>query len=121
MSGGPRSTSEVLQKQHYDAIAEEYERHYSDKHSVAYRREFLYDPMFEGVDLAGANVLEAMCGDGSATDYLVEHGAKVTGLDISGAVIDSFRRKHPECHAIQASVLETGLADNSFDGVVIIG
>ena len=53
----PRSLdfSEQLQRDHYDEIADEYEAHYSDACSLDYRRQFIYRPMFEGLNLSGMN------------------------------------------------------------------
>src|SRR5262245_54880026 len=75
--------SERQQQEHYDNIAADYEAHYSDEWSVEYRRRFIYGPMFEGMNLSGMEVLDAMCGSGQTTSYLLARGAKVTGLDIS--------------------------------------
>ncbi|HOX27673.1 MAG TPA: class I SAM-dependent methyltransferase, partial [bacterium] len=70
--------------------------------------------------LNGAKVLEAMCGSGQATRRLIESGAHVTGLDISDAQIESFRKRWPECDAVCASILDSGFEDCSFDAVVVI-
>jgi SAM-dependent methyltransferase len=113
--------SEQLQKQHYDNIAAEYEAHYSDPSSTEYRRRFIYDPMFAGVDLAGMRVLDAMCGSGQTTEYLLSRGAVVTGLDISTEVINSFKLRWPACHVERRSLLSSGFADNSFDCVAVVG
>ena len=59
--------SERQQQEHYDNIAADYEAHYSDEWSVEYRRKFIYDPMFEGLNLSGMKVLDAMCGSGQTT------------------------------------------------------
>ena len=70
--------SELLQQEHYDRIAADYETHYSDEWSAEYRRKFIYEPMFEGLNLSGLNVLDAMCGSGQTTSYLMARGAKVS-------------------------------------------
>lgn len=113
--------SELQQQEHYDTIAAEYEEHYSDKYSVEYRRRFIYDPMFAGLELQGKNVLDAMCGSGQTTEYLLERGANVTGLDISNEVIETFKARWTSATALQRSLLDSGLPDNSFDYVVIVG
>lgn len=118
---GLRYQSEKLQKDHYDRIAEQYETHYSDACSLEYRRRFIYQPMFEGLDLDGRSVLDAMCGSGQTTDYLLARGAKVTGLDISTEAIDSFRHQRPDCNAVCGSVLDSDLPGESFDCVAVVG
>ena len=120
MSGAATANADI-QRAHYDAIMARYEAHYDDPTSQAYRRRFLYEPMCEGVDLAGARALEAMCGSGQMTGFLSERGARVTGLDISGEGIARFRRRWPGCDSVEASVLDTGLDDASYDAVFIIG
>src|SRR5688500_1423935 len=88
---GTMEISDQLQQDHYNKIAAEYEAHYSDKCSLDYRRQFIYGPMFEGIDFAGMKVLDAMCGSGQTTEHLLMGKAQVTGLDISSSVVDSFK------------------------------
>jgi SAM-dependent methyltransferase len=112
---------EQLQKLHYDRIAQEYEAHYDDSNSQRYRDKFYHRTMFEGMNLTGMNVLEAMCGSGQTTQFLLSEGARVTGLDISNETISSFSRRWPQCNAICASLLDSGLESDSFDAVSIVG
>jgi len=116
-----RYQTEQLQKDHYDRIAQQYEAHYSDLSSRQYRDRFIYQPMFRGLQLEGLKILDAMCGSGQATDYLLERGAKVTGLDISTEAIGAFRQRRPDCEAICGSLLASGLPDDSFDCVAVVG
>ena len=113
--------SERQQQEHYDNIAAEYEAHYSDEWSVEYRRKFIYEPMFEDLELSGMRVLDAMCGSGQTTEYLLARGATVTGLDISNEVIDAFETRWSNATAVKRSLLDSGLPDESFDCVVVIG
>lgn len=113
--------SEQLQQEHYDEIAVEYEAHYSDACSLEYRRKFIYEPMFEGIDLSGLKVLDAMCGSGQTTEYLLSRGALVTGLDLSNAVIGSFKSRWTNCDAVQRSLVDSGQPDESFDCVAVVG
>jgi SAM-dependent methyltransferase len=113
--------SEQLQQRHYDDISAEYDRHYSDPYSLEYRREFIYGPMFEGLTLSGLDVLDAMCGSGQTTEYLLSKHAQVTGLDISSEVMDSFSARWSDCRAVRRSLLASGLPDQSFDCIAIVG
>jgi SAM-dependent methyltransferase len=113
--------SELLQQNHYDRIADEYEAHYGDAYSLEYRERFIYGPMFEGINLFGMNVLDAMCGSGHTTEYLLTRNARVTGLDISKKVIDSFNARWSNCRSVRRSLLDSGLPSDSFDCVVIVG
>lgn len=113
--------TEESQRAHYDRIIAEYGAHYDDGSSQAYRNRFLYGPMFKGVSLRGQRVLEAMCGSGQTTRFLVDREAQVTGLDISEAAIQSFRKRWPGSEGVCGSIFDTGLAGESFDVVVVVG
>lgn len=113
--------AERQQQQHYDNIAADYEVHYSDAWSVEYRRRFIYEPMLEGLDLAGMKVLDAMCGSGQTTEYLLARGAEVTGLDISNEVIETFQTRWTTATAVNRSLLDSGLPDDTFDCIVMVG
>lgn len=113
--------AEAQQKHHYNRIATEYEINYGDQDGVRYREKFLYEPMFAGLDLEGRNVLEALCGGGHASAYLLSHKrALVTGLDISEEAIAIFKERWPQCEGVCSSITASGLPDESFDYVVVI-
>ena len=78
-------------------------------------------PMFAGIELAGTKVLDAMCGSGQLTPYLLGRGASVTGLDISSEEIGLFRKRWPTCEAVCSSVLDSSLDSESFDTIVVVG
>jgi SAM-dependent methyltransferase len=113
--------SERQQQEHYDRIAADYETHYSDEWSVEYRRRFIYEPMFDGLKLEGLQVLDAMCGSGQTTNFLLTRGASVTGLDISNEVIETFQSRWTGANVVKRSLLDSGLPDNSFDCVAVVG
>ena len=113
--------SEQLQKEHIDRIFAEYEAHYDDPWSKRYREEFVYGYMFSGLNLHGSNVLEAMCGSGQTTEYLLSQGGIVTGLDISKEAISSFKKRWPQCNSLCASILDSQLPSNIFDFVIVSG
>jgi len=117
-----RSTSiEKLQQLHYDRINSQYEAHYGDACSQRYRQTFIHEPLFDGIELSGMDVLEAMCGNGQTTEFLLSRGARVTGLDISNAEIHSFRERWSNCDARCASIFDSGFASSSFDCVAAVG
>lgn len=112
--------AENLQKQHYDSIGSVYAAHYGDKWSQRYRQKFVNEPMLGDVDLSGMEVLDAMCGSGETTEYLLRRGARVTGLDISKEEICRFQERFPNCKAHCRSILSTGFPSDSFDCVVVV-
>jgi len=113
--------AERLQQDHYDRIGHEYNEHYCDKWSLQYREEFICRPMFARIELENLKVLDAMCGRGPLTRYLLARGASVTGLDISSTELDAFQKLWPTCGTICASALDSRLANESFDCVAIVG
>lgn len=113
--------SETLQKEHYDRIGAEYDNHYNDLYSQKYMRRFVFEPMFAGVEVNDKSVLEAMCGGGQLTEYLLNKNAKVTGLDISPQQTINFKRRHKKADVVCGSILNSGIESESFDVVAVIG
>jgi SAM-dependent methyltransferase len=121
VGGASLCASEMLQRKHYNQIAHEYEAHYGDLSSREYRRRFIYEPMFAGIDVGKMKVLDAMCGSGHTTEYLLSQGARVTGLDISEEEINRFRTRWPDARGLCRSLLDSTLDSNSFDCVTVVG
>jgi SAM-dependent methyltransferase len=115
------TSSDELQRAHYDRIAAGYEAHYSDPDSLLYRRRFINDPLTDGLHLAGAQVLDAMCGSGQMAAYLLERQAAVTCLDVSPEVTEQLRSKLPGARAVCRSIHETGFPDATFDAIFSVG
>ncbi|MEM9557332.1 MAG: class I SAM-dependent methyltransferase [Acidobacteriota bacterium] len=91
-------TSELLaskQKAHYEAIHDDYEAHYYDATSAEYRRRFIHDPLFEGLDLNGKTVADLASGSGLNSVLLRERfpGAEVVGFDISEPACEAYRQR----------------------------
>ena len=73
-------------------------------------------------DMAGTDVLELGCGTAYVSAWLARRGARVVGLDVTSAQLETARRCQAE-HGlefplIEASAEEVPLADASFDLVV---
>jgi SAM-dependent methyltransferase len=77
--------------------------------------------MFAGLDLSGMKVLDAMCGSGQTTSYLLNRGANVTGLDISNEVLETFQARWSSATAVKRSLLDSGFPDDAFDCVAVVG
>ena len=74
----------------------------------------------EGIGLAGRRVLDVGCGTGFFTELYLEHGAHVTGLDITEASIERLRERFPQAEFVRADVSDeppAGTYDvvNAFD------
>lgn len=113
--------AENLQKHHYNSIASKYRAHYGDKWSQRYRHKFINEPMLGNINLSGMEVLDAMCGSGETTEYLLSKGARVTGLDISEEEIRHFKERFPNCKVYCDSILSTAFPSDLFDYVVVVG
>src|SRR2546423_1421855 len=112
---------ERLQRLHFEKIGASYRAQYGDYYSQAYRSRFINAPLCEGVDVSSKRVLEAMCGNGQTTEFLLAKGAQVTGLDFAPEQIESFKTRWPDCDAHCASIFDTRLESSSFDAVVVVG
>src|ERR1700730_13360200 len=119
-TGASMDTS-MLQRAHYDRIAERYELHYSDEWSQRYRWQFINQALTRGLDLKGREVLDAMCGSGQMAEYLVDRGATVTGIDVSTEVIYQFKSKLPTATGVEGSIFQTDFDDGQFDHVFVVG
>ncbi len=64
-----------------------------------------------------ARVLDVGCGSGRDTDILRKKGFKVTGVDLSGKLLEIARSNHPEIKFVQASMTDLPFTNGSFDGL----
>jgi len=106
----------------YQALAQQYDARIpgsgpSDDNFTASERKFLFDKIN-----SGHKVLDIGCGTGRFTVPMAELGAKVSGLDMSGAMLDVARGKL-EAAGVSADLREGDMAsmpfpDDSFDVVV---
>jgi len=62
-------------------------------------------------------VLDVGCGPGHDTDYFVEQGMNVTGIDLSAEFLDIARGNIPDAAFRRMDMRDTGFDDNSFDGI----
>jgi SAM-dependent methyltransferase len=110
------------QKQHYEAIHDAYEDHYYDEASMAYRRRFYYEPMFAGLDLGDADVVDLASGSGHNSVEVLRRwpSARPTGVDISDAACAAYRRRVGR-PAIQADLTKGVAVPTRFDVAMIFG
>ncbi len=71
------------QARHYDRILSDYDRHYYDAQSSAYRERFIIGPLVEGLDLNGLEVADLALRQ--RRDFAVAASA------LSGRAADRFR------------------------------
>lgn len=112
---------EKIQKEHFDKMILKYEEHYDDKYSRKYRRDFIYKYLFKNIDLHNKKVLEAMCGSGQTTKFLIDQGADVTCLDISERALSILKNKFQNVRILNSSVGNIDIEDGFFDCIVVVG
>jgi SAM-dependent methyltransferase len=82
------------QQAHYEAIHDLYADHYYDAESTRYRKQFLYDILFEGLEAGCKRVGDLCCGDGFNTLQLKQYFPSVMaeGFDISPTAVASYNK-----------------------------
>lgn len=105
--------------EHYDDLA----AHWADIADSPARRELLWPAIQDLLPpVAGQRVLDVGCGAGIHSAALVERGADVLGVDVSGSMLAEARERVPEATFRQADVGESlgGVAAGSVDVVVCL-
>lgn len=86
-----------------------------------------YDPIIQNEqpvvrqlmdDLPDGPILDAGCGTGRHTAYLVAAGRDVTGCDVVAAMLEKARAKLPDVEFLEAELTALPYADGAFAGVV---
>ncbi len=67
---------------------------------------------------AGADVLEAGCGEGYGADLIAEVARRVVAVDYDAAAVTHVRARYPRVEVMQANLAELPLPDASVDVVV---
>jgi demethylmenaquinone methyltransferase/2-methoxy-6-polyprenyl-1,4-benzoquinol methylase len=67
----------------------------------------------------GDRVLDAACGTGDLAIEASRAGARVVGLDFSGAMLERARRKAPELEWLQGDLLALPFEDADFDAATV--
>ena len=116
------STDSTRQKHHYDTIHSNYEDHYYDEQSLAYRERFYYTPLFAGLDLDGRSVADMAAGSGHTSLALLRRfpKAKITGFEISRNACEAFCRNvgHP---CVETDLIRPINYVGKFDVAMIVG
>jgi ubiquinone/menaquinone biosynthesis C-methylase UbiE len=101
----------------YDAVAEEYAKHFlHELESKPFDRKML-DWLAERVP-KGGTVCDLGCGPGQIARYLSEHGVDVCGIDVSPGMVKQARSLHPQIPFNTGDMLGLNqLADGAFGGI----
>ncbi len=96
----------------YDEHAEEYTRFHFDRLNVKRLESFI--ELLSGKDLA----LDAGCGCGRDTKYLMEHGIKTIGIDLSKRTIEVARRYVSNASFLVMDMRKLNFEDETFCGIL---
>lgn len=120
--GGSIEKESLIQKEHYDRVAENYQKNLSYPHTQAYT-EYL-DNVLKDVNHGAAlgNMVELCCGTGESFS-LCPNFSKGIGIDISMAMLEKATAQNSNSNVTfaQADVLHLPLEDNSIDTIVMLG
>ena len=121
MSSSPSSSSS-LQRDHYNAIHDEYDAHYGDESSLEYRRRFFLDPLLKGLDLSGLDVADLAAGGGYTTRELLARfpTVKPVGFDISDEACRAYAAA-TGCPAHRLDLTRDVRLDRRFDVAIVVG
>jgi ubiquinone/menaquinone biosynthesis C-methylase UbiE len=108
-----------LPQQAYNQLADDYARMIDNKpHNAYYDRPAIKSLIY---DLAGKKILDAGCGPGVYTEWLLSEGADVVGVDANEKMIrHAMNRTRNKARYIQANLEEPMpfFSDQEFDGVI---
>jgi ubiquinone/menaquinone biosynthesis C-methylase UbiE len=115
----PEKTDKPVAQDAYDTLAEVYAARIDTKpHNAYYERPATLSLL---PDVSGKRVLDAGCGPGVYSEWLVEHGAQVVAIDGNRKMVDLARQRLGEMVKVLEANLEqplTFLTDSSFDIVL---
>jgi SAM-dependent methyltransferase len=119
-SSSPPTSS--LQRDHYNAIHDDYDAHYGDESSLEYRRRFFLDPLLKGIDLNGLEVADLAAGSGYTTRELLARFPRVkpVGFDISDEACRAYAAA-TGCPAHRLDLTQEAKVDRRFDAAIVIG
>ena len=101
----------------YDTVAKEYAETFSDEHEKKPKdREILHRFSQEIGDRRP--VWDFGCGPGQTTNYLKNRGVDISGLDLSGKILEQAKTIHPDIPFRKGNILDLEFEDDSIAGVV---
>lgn len=112
-----------VQQEHYHRIHDEYQQHYFDPTSMAYREKFFFDPMLKGLDLNGKLVADLACGGGANSLAIRKRfpTAQMVGFDVSEKACEDYRSStHGVAYELDLTSGEYS-SNVKFDAAIIIG
>ncbi len=104
-------------EQMYDTVAKEYAETFLDEHEKKPKdQEILY--RFSQKVLNRQPVWDLGCGPGQTTKYLRNLGIQISGMDLSGKILEQARKIHPGIHFQRGNILDLLFETDSIAGIV---
>ena len=106
----------------YDVVAEDYAARLPDNRAEAPLDLAMVDAFAAAVNQDGgadARILDAGCGAGRMSRYLLGRGCRVEGVDLSPGMVTMARRDTPGVRFAVGSLADLPYADDGFDGVLL--
>ncbi len=98
----------------YNSIADAYADAYSENDEV----DFKYFNYFID-NLPGKRILDMGCGVGANSNFLIQKGFQVIGIDASENMLNNARKLYPDLTFENQNILTISYPNNSFDGIVL--
>lgn len=104
----------MLERAPYDLIADQWSQ---ERHASGFREQPYVD-RFLDLTAPGAHILDLGCGSGTPIGrYLLDRGFRLTGVDVSLALLDLARTNCPEAELIVGDMVSVALSDR-YDGLI---
>ena len=101
----------------YDTVAREYAEVFSGEHEKKPRDQIVLK-RFARMMEARRPVWDLGCGPGQTTRYLHDLGIEISGLDLSGRLLEEARGLHPGIHFQKGNLLALDFEDQTIAGAV---
>ncbi len=101
----------------YDSVSKEYAEMFSGEHEKKPKDQEILYRFSQEIDYKSP-VWDFGCGPGQTTKYLKNLGIKISGLDLSGRILDQARIKHPDIHFQKGNIQELEFENDSIAAIV---
>tara|TARA_B100000315_G_scaffold259742_1_gene316982 strand:+ start:3998 stop:4765 length:768 start_codon:yes stop_codon:yes gene_type:complete len=110
------------QKKHYESIHDIYENSYYDEFSMKYRKKFIYDIFFLGIDFNGCNIADIASGSGHNSLYYLNifPNSKVHGYDISKYACKEYQER-VKSEAFECDLTKPIDISKQYEAVIVVG
>jgi ubiquinone/menaquinone biosynthesis C-methylase UbiE len=101
----------------YETVAKEYAETFSNEHEKKPKDKEILHRFSQEIGV-GKPVWDFGCGPGQTTTFLKNLGIEISGMDLSGKMLEQARALHPEINFRKGDILELEFENESIAGVV---